>query len=188
MLEDFKQDAARWLMPGQAGAVSDLTITKLFTLLVTHAPLRAMLLWRIAGWLKQKRAPFLFGILHRTILFFFGLEICDAAKIGGGLYVPHPVGTVIQVERMGRNVSVIASATIGLRNTYAFPRIGDNVFVGAGARILGDITIGNDAVIGANAVVIEDVPAGGTVVGIPGRLIKIYGEAVDDRRQDSARA
>ena len=188
MLEDFKQDAARWLMPGQAGSVNELTVAKTFILLATHMPLRAMLMWRIAGWFKQKKVPFLFGILHRSILFLFGLEVCDAAKIGGGLYLPHPVGTVIQVERMGRNVSVISGATIGLRNTYAFPRIGDNVFVGAGARILGDITIGNDAVIGANAVVIEDVPAGGTVVGVPGRLIKIYGEAVADRRQDPARA
>lgn len=188
MLEEFKQDAARWSMPSQVSLENELTTAKLLLLLFTHMPLRAILMWRFAGWCKQKRVPFIFGILHRSIMFFFGLEICNAARIGGGLYVPHPVGTVIQVESMGRNVSVIAGATIGMRNAYAFPRIGDNVFVGAGARILGDITIGNDAVIGANAVVIEDVPAGGTVVGVPGRLIKVYGEAVADRQQDSARA
>jgi serine O-acetyltransferase len=62
-----------------------------------------------------------------------------------------------------------------MRNDLEFPEIGDNVFIGAGARVLGGITIGNDVIIGANAVVIEDVPSGATVMGIPGRIVKVYG-------------
>ena len=94
------------------------------------------------------------------------------ANIGGGLYIAHPSGTVISVEEMGNNCSIIASVTIGMRNEWSFPRIGDNVFIGAGARVLGSIDVGDEAVIGANAVVINDVPAGATVVGIPARIVR----------------
>jgi serine O-acetyltransferase len=72
---------------------------------------------------------------------------------------------------MGRNCSIIAAVTIGMRNEWTFPEIGDHVFIGAGARVLGGITIGDHAVIGANAVVIHNVAEKMTVVGIPARAI-----------------
>ena len=75
------------------------------------------------------------------------------------------------MERIGRNCSVIASTTLGLRNDRAFPEIGDGVFIGAGARILGGVRVGDGARIGANAVVIADVPAGATAVGVPARIV-----------------
>ena len=102
----------------------------------------------------------------------------SGADIGGGLYVAHPVGTVIMVNRMGTNCSVIAAATIGMRNEWKFPDIGDQVFIGAGTRVLGDLRVGNRAIIGANAVVIEDVPDDATVVGIPAKVIKVNGKPV----------
>jgi serine O-acetyltransferase len=123
--------------------------------------------YRLACWFKAQRIPFIYGTMLRWIFFRFGLEI--AGDIDGGLYIAHPVGTVIAAERIGRNCSVIAAVTVGMRNEFAFPIIGDNVFIGAGARILGGICIGDNAKIGANAVVIRDVAAGATVVGIPGR-------------------
>lgn len=178
MLKAFKEDAARWVIPGQIAPQSQLTTGKILSLLYNHMSLRAMLIWRFAAWCRQKRIPLMYGFLHRSMLVFFGLEICSAEKIGGGLYIAHPAGTVIQVESMGKKGSIIASVTVGMRNSWEFPVIGENVYIGAGARVLGNITIGNDVIIGANAVVIEDVPAGATVVGIPGRVIKVNGEPV----------
>jgi len=93
-------------------------------------------------------------------------------KIGGGLYIPHPNGTVIVAEEIGKNCNIIANVTIGMRNEWTFPIIGDNVFIGAGARILGGIRIGDNSVIGANSVVIQDVPDNTTVVGIPARVVR----------------
>ena len=124
------------------------------------------------------------GFTQRILYRWFGLEISPGADIGGGLYIAHPIGTVISVERMGQNCTIIAGVTIGMRNSFEFPRIGDNVFIGAGARILGNIEIGDDAVIGANAVVIHDVPAGGTAVGIPAKVIRIYGEKINTQDEE----
>jgi serine O-acetyltransferase len=183
VLTAFREDAARWVVPGEVVPAGELRFGTIIRLLYHHLPLRAMLIWRFAAWCRQKKIPGVFGILHRCLTVFFGVELCSAEKIGGGFYLPHPVGTVIHVENMGRNASVIASVTVGMRTVWAFPVIGDNVFIGAGARILGGITIGNDAVIGANAVVINDVPAGGTVVGIPARLIKRDGRPVAEAGQ-----
>ena len=141
-------------------------------------PLRAMMLFRFASFCKRKKIPCLPGAIQRGLLRNYGFEISSGAEIGGGLYVAHPVGTVIMVKRMGKNCSVIASVTIGMRNAWLFPEIGDQVFIGAGARVLGDLRVDDRAVIGANAVVIDDVPADATVVGIPAKVIKINGTAV----------
>jgi serine O-acetyltransferase len=135
--------------------------------------LRALLWFRFASWCKQKHLPYLPGAIQRGLLKQYGLELMSGADIGGGLYIAHPVGTVIMVERMGKNCSVIAAVTIGMRNEWKFPVLGDNVFIGTGARVLGDIRIGNNVVIGANAVVIDDVPDNATAVGIPAKVIKV---------------
>lgn len=170
MWERFKQDAARWIVPGQTGDPAALTPVLLLQLLYRHMPLRAMAWYRLACWFQQKRIPLLYGVLTRWILSRFGLEIWG--DIGGGLYVAHPVGTVIAVQSMGENCSVIAAVTIGLRTEWGFPSLGDNVFIGAGARVLGEISVGDNAKIGANAVVLHDVPADTTVVGIPAKALR----------------
>lgn len=169
MWEQFKKDAARWIIPGQIGDPAILTPLLLLQLLYRHMPLRAMAWYRLACWCQQKRIPIIYGILTRWIYSRFGLEIWG--NIAGGLYVAHPVGTVIAVQEMGENCSVIAAVTVGLRTEWGFPRLGDNVFIGAGARVLGEIYIGDNAKIGANAVVLHDVPAGTTVVGIPAKVL-----------------
>lgn len=177
MYKAFRMDAARWVSPQQVADPTQITTGRMLKLLWNWTPLRAMVWFRIGTWLNQKHIP-LTGIIQRIITLFYGLEIRVGADYGGGLYIAHPVGTVIAAEKIGENCTIISSVTIGLRNTWAFPRIGSNVFIGAGARILGDIEIGDGAIIGANAVVIEDVPAGATVVGIPARVIKINGQRV----------
>jgi serine O-acetyltransferase len=171
MIELFKQDVARWIVPGEVVEPSRVTLGTTLRLLYRHRSLRAMLWFRFGSWCKHKRIPGLTGIIYRRIMRHYGLEILIGADIGGGLYIAHPVGCVLAPISIGRNCSVIANVTIGMRNEWEFPTIGDNVFIGAGARILGGICIGDNAVIGANAVVIHDVPAGATAIGVPAHTV-----------------
>ncbi len=142
-----------------------------FRLWFNQSGVRATLLLRLAQAAKSARIPVLPGVLSRLNLTLHGLDVPPSVTIGPGLYVPHPVGTTVMARSLGANVSLIACITVGMRNEAQFPIIGDNVFVGAGARILGGITVGEGAQIGANAVVVKDVPAGRTAVGIPARLL-----------------
>jgi serine O-acetyltransferase len=73
-------------------------------------------------------------------------------------------------QRIGSDVTLVSNITIGMRHEQAFPTLGDRIYIGAGARILGQISIGNDASIGANAVVLEDVPDGCVAIGVPARV------------------
>ncbi len=132
--------------------------------------LRATLLLRLAYALWRAHVPALPGMVARYNLSKHGLDVPPSVEIGPGLYVPHPVGTVVMARRIGARVSLISGITIGMRQTHEFPTLGDDVFVGAGARILGAVTVGDGASVGANAVVLSDVPPGATAVGIPARI------------------
>ncbi len=173
MLKLFKHDVQRWIVPQQVADPSQVTYLTTLKLLWRYMPLRAMLWFRFGSWCKSKRVPLIPGLVQRYLYRYFGLEIVVGANIGGGLYIAHPIGTVVAPEEMGENCSIIANVTIGMRNEWAFPRIGHNVFIGAGARVLGNILVGNNAVIGANAVVIKDVPDGATAVGVPAKVIRL---------------
>jgi serine O-acetyltransferase len=172
MFKLFKQDVQRWVIPQQIADPCQINLWVTLKLLYNYMSLQAMLWFRFGSWCTQKRIPFVKGFVYRHIMRNFGLEISPGADIGGGLYIAHPVGCVISAKHIGENCSIISGVTIGMRNEWAFPTIGDHVFIGAGARILGGITIGNGAVIGANAVVITDVPADATFVGVPAKRIK----------------
>jgi len=172
MFETFRQDLKRWVIPGQIADDSSLTPRTVLRLLWQYLPVRALAWFRLACWCKRKGIPFFPGVIQRHIYRSYGLEIPSGAEIGGGLYIPHPIGTVVMPRRIGRNCSIIANVTIGMRNEWAFPDIGDDVFIGAGARVLGGIRVGDHSVIGANAVVIHDVAPHTTVVGIPARPVQ----------------
>lgn len=172
MWKKFKQDALRWVEQGQIPKTTAIGLLTILKLLYYSVSLRAMLLFRFGGWCKEKGIPFLPFFIQKRLFYWYGLEIGVGQNIGGGLYIAHPSGTVIFADAIGENCSIIASVTIGMRNEWAFPQIGDRVFIGAGARVLGAIAVGNDARVGANAVVINDVPPGSTVVGIPAKVIK----------------
>ncbi len=177
MFKRFRMDVARWIIPQQVAELSQVTFGKTVKLLFWHPPLQAVMWFRIASWFRQKHLPF-GGLIQLMLYFVYGLEITVGAEYGGGLYIAHPIGSVLAAHSMGENCTVIANVTIGMRNEWAFPRIGNNVFLGAGSRVLGDIVIGDDSVIGANAVVINNIPRGATVVGIPGKVIRISGKRI----------
>ncbi len=109
---------------------------------------------------------------HRFWSVVTGADIPLNSKLGGGLLLPHPNGIVIHPEAViGPNCLIFQQVTIGTRSGSEPPKIGGHVDIGAGAKILGAITIGNHANIGANAVVLKDIPAGKNAVGIPARII-----------------
>ena len=108
---------------------------------------------------------------HRIWSVATGADIPLNSRIAGGLLLPHPNGVVVHpASDIGPNCLLFQQVTLGSRAGRA-PRLGGNVVVGAGAKLLGGIRIGDHARIGANAVVLEDVPAGATSVGIPARVI-----------------
>ena len=143
-----------------------------FNLLFQQPGLRATTLYRISHAVWRKKIPMLPGMLQRLNLFLHGFDFPALIPVGPGLYVPHPVGVTVMAQRIGSNVTLVGSITIGMRNEPIFPILGDDVFVGAGARILGDITLEDGVKVGANAVVMTDVPAGAIAVGVPA-IIKL---------------
>lgn len=118
--------------------------------------------------------PRAFAVLrHRWWSVVTGADVPLNCRLGGGLLMPHPNGIVIHPEaELGPNCLVFQQVTIGTRDEGA-PRIEGHVDIGAGAKIIGALTIGRHARIGANSVVLEDVPAGATAVGVPARIVGI---------------
>ncbi len=107
-------------------------------------------------------------VRHRFWSAVTGADIPINSKIGGGLLLPHPNGVVIHPDaEIGPNCLIFQQVTIGSRNGSAPPVIGGHVDIGAGAKLLGSITIGNNVEIGANAVVLADVPDDSIAVGVP---------------------
>jgi serine O-acetyltransferase len=117
-------------------------------------------------------------VLYRLNAAIGHIVIGRGADLGPGLVILHSIGTVINSSvRAGRNLVLEHGVTIGAEKGES-PILGDDVFIGAGAKIIGAVRIGSDVKIGANAVVTRDLPDGATAVGIPARVIKIYGERV----------
>ena len=99
-----------------------------------------------------------------------GAEIGLDCEIGGGLLIPHPNGIVIHPKvRIGPNCLIFQQVTVGTTRKGGVPQIGGHVDIGAGAKILGCVSIGDHVLVGANSVVVDDVPSGATVSGIPAR-------------------
>lgn len=98
--------------------------------------------------------------------------------IGPGLFIQHGFSTIISAKSIGKNCWINQQVTIGYSNMTDTPIIGDNVMITAGAKVFGNISIGNNSIIGANAVVFKDVPPNCTVVGVPAYIVKCDGKKV----------
>ncbi len=140
----------------------------------------AVFLYRLASAFMRRGGRVSRGVAHFLTRLNTVLHACDidpTAVIGPGLHLPHPVGVVIGAARIGAHVTLLQNVTLGVRdrtaNSFlpsAFPSLGDDVYVGAGAILLGGITIGSGAQIGAGAVVLDSVPEGALAVGVPARV------------------
>jgi serine O-acetyltransferase len=125
------------------------------------------------------------GIVHRIIVALSGIQIDVQAHIGSGLKIPHGGKIVIGPVRVGSNCDLFQGVTLGggmsmttfdhRSSTPGFPALGDRVWVGPGAVVAGDVTVGDDAAVGANSLLVRDVPPRGVVVGVPARLISRRG-------------
>ena len=133
-------------------------------------PVIGMKIYRIERWLYVHKLKMSAYIVSKILYVLCNCSIYPSTVIGENTIFPHSVGIVIhQNSVIGDSCTIYQNVTLGNGNG---PQIGNNVVVGCGAVILGDITIGNNVNIGANAVVLKDVPDNCTVVGVPGRIVK----------------
>lgn len=152
-------------------------------IVLLYAGFHAIILYRITRRLWKMKIPFIPRYLSQLGRFFTGIEIHPGAQIGKGLFIDHGMGVVIgETTMIGDNVTLFQGVTLGgtgKETGKRHPTLGNNIVVGTGAKILGNITIGDSSYIGANAVVIRDVPPNSTVVGVPGRVTKQDGKKID---------
>jgi serine O-acetyltransferase len=149
-----------------------------------YPTIHALIAYRIAHLLYTKRLFFLARLISQVSRFFTGIEIHPGAKIGKGLVIDHGMGVVIgETAEIGENVLLYHGVTLGGTGKdkgKRHPTLGDNVIIGAGAKVLGPIYIGSNSKIGANSVVLKDVPEGATAVGIPAKnIIRVQEDVAD---------
>ncbi len=137
--------------------------------------LHALISHRMAHYLYKKNLVLLPRLISQISRFFTGIEIHPGATIGQGLFIDHGMGVVIgETAEVGDNVTLYQGVTLGgtgKEKGKRHPTIGNNVFIGSGAKILGSIKVGDNVKIGAGSVVTKPVPSDTTVVGIPGQVV-----------------
>jgi len=135
----------------------------------------ALISHRLAHWLWTRRIFLLGRIISHLSRFLTGIEIHPAARLGKGFFIDHGMGVVIgETAEVGDNCMIYHGVTLGgfsRKKEKRHPTLGNNVVVGAGARILGAIRIGDNCKIGSGSVVLQDIPTNSTVIGVPGRMV-----------------
>jgi serine O-acetyltransferase len=162
-----------------------------FEILTTYPGLHAVLAHRIAHRLWRRDFKWLARVLSNIARLFTGIEIHPGAVIGRRFFIDHGMGVVIgETAVIGDDCTLYHGVTLGgtsWQKGKRHPTLGRDVVVGAGAKVLGPIAIGDGARIGSNAVVVKSVPAGATAVGVPGRIIEPERDATTRRRADTAK-
>lgn len=151
--------------------------------LFCYPGLQALMFHRLCHWLHILGIPFIPRLISQFSRFLTGIEIHPGATIGQGVFIDHGMGVVIgETAIIGDYALIYQGVTLGGTGKECgkrHPTLGENVVVGAGAKVLGNIQLGNNVRIGAGSVVLRDVPSDCTVVGIPGRIIYRSGVRVD---------
>jgi serine O-acetyltransferase len=190
--ENIRADAARWRdllgVPGHGADLGSDTEPAIRALLGSVPEFRNVFYYRLrvgGGW--PASIAMVGHLLWKPL---DSLEI-NCSSIGPGLVVAHGYGAILTSERVGANCTIHQQVTVGWRDIVQEgrthdgpmrpPILGDNVFLGTGAKVLGGITVGSDVVVGANAVVIRDVPDGCTAVGVPARILPPRQDTPTDR-------
>ena len=147
-----------------------------------YGGVHATIYYRIAHWLEIHKCRFLARCISQWSRFWTGIEIHPGATIGKRLVIDHGAGVVIgETTEIGDDVLIYQGVTLGGTGKDVgkrHPTLGNHVLVGAGARVLGPITIHDNARIAAGAVVLQDVPANATAVGVPAQIVRLNGEKV----------
>ena len=170
----------------------DPAARSVFEIILLYPGFHALLNYRIAHKLYCWKIPFLPRLISQTARFFTGIEIHPGAKIGRNFFIDHGMGVVIgETTIIGNNVLIYQGVTLGgtgKEQGKRHPTLENNVTVGAGAKVLGNITIGENSNVGAGSVVIDEVPENSTVVGVPGRIIQqrifVQGQLLHNRIPD----
>lgn len=151
--------------------------------LLLYQGLHALVAYRVANFFYKIKLLFLARFISQLARWATGIEIHPGAKIGKRLFIDHGMGVVIgETAVIGDDVLLYQEVTLGgtgIEKGKRHPTVGNNVVIGAGAKVLGNITIGDNSYIGSNAVVLKDVPFNSTVVGVPGRITKQDGKKID---------
>jgi len=151
--------------------------------LLAYPGFHARQVHRLAHTLFRWHIPLLPRLISHINRFFTGIEIHPGAKIGEGFFIDHGMGVVIgETSEIGDNVTLYQGVTLGgtsHQRKKRHPTLGNNVVVGVGAQLIGDITIGNNTKVGAGSVVVDSVPANATVVGVPGRVVAVRNPDTD---------
>ena len=166
----------------------DPAATSQLEVLLTYSGFHALLAYRLAHALWNRGVPLLPRLISQFVRWLTGVEIHPGAKIGNGFFIDHGMGVVIgETAEIGDYVTLFQGVTLGgtgKERGKRHPTLGNHVVVGSGAKILGNITIGDFVKIGANSVVLRSVPSNSTVIGIPGRIIKSVGERMPEEAMD----
>ena len=161
----------------------DPAAINILEILLAYPGFHARQFHRVAHTLHRWHIPFLPRLISHFSRFLTGIEIHPGAKIGEGLFIDHGMGVVIgETSEIGDNVVLYQGVTLGgtsMQRIKRHPTLGNNVAVGCGAALIGDITIGDNSKIGSGSVVITSVPPNATVVGVPGRVVAIRNPDTD---------
>jgi serine O-acetyltransferase len=160
----------------------DPAATSVFEVILLYSGLHALWWWRIYHWLWLHGMRFPARFLSQVARWITGIEIHPGAQIGRRFFIDHGMGVVIgETAEVGDDVTLYQGVTLGgtgKETGKRHPTVCDNVVIGAGAKILGSITIGANCRIGAGSVVLRTVPPDSTVVGVPGHIILRHGQRV----------
>ena len=152
-------------------------------LLFTYPGFHARQFHRLAHTLFRWHIPVLPRLVSHISRFLTGIEIHPGANIGDGFFIDHGMGVVIgETSEIGDNVTIYQGVTLGgtsHQRAKRHPTLGNNVVVGVGAQLIGDITIGDNTKVGAGSVVVISVPANATVIGVPGRVVAVRNPDTD---------
>ncbi|MCD7780704.1 MAG: serine O-acetyltransferase [Candidatus Gastranaerophilales bacterium] len=170
----------------------DPAAANILEVLFCYPGLHALILHRIAHKLNYWKIPLIPRIISNLSRFFTGIEIHPGASIGRRFFIDHGMGVVIgETTVIGDDVLLYQGVTLGgTGNEHGkrHPTLGNNIVIGSGAKILGNITIGDNSRIGAGSVVVDSVPENSTVVGVPGRIVRqkllIQGQLMHNRIPD----
>jgi len=157
----------------------DPAARSILEVLLCYPGLHAIWLHRIAHWFWTHNLKLLARVISHFSRWLTGIEIHPGAKIGRRFFIDHGMGVVIgETTEIGNDVTLYHQVTLGGTSTKKgkrHPTIGNNVVIGAGAKVLGPVKVGDNCKIGANSVVVKDVPPNSTVVGIPGKVVRREG-------------